>query len=65
MKLFATLAVAGSALIAVAPATAQRMRSETTVEKVHGPLKILPHHKHKICRVSGRAHHRTTKCWYH
>ena len=35
------------------------------VTKVHGPLKILPHHNRKICRIHWVHHRRVKKCWYH
>ena len=66
MKLFGTFAIAGLALTGVAaPAAAQHAHSTTTVTRVHGPLKILPHHKRKICRTTTVHHHRSKKCWYH
>ncbi len=66
MKLFPTI-VAGGLVVAamIAPATAQVSHSTTTVTKVHGPLKILPHHNRKICKTRWVNHHRTKKCWYH
>lgn len=68
MKLLATLAAAGLGVVAMAaPATAQYHNSHTTtvVTKAKGPLKILPHHKRKICRYTTYHHRRTKKCWYH
>jgi hypothetical protein len=62
MKIIPTLAAAGIALAVIAvPASAQH----TTVTKVHGPLKILPHHNHKICKTRWVHHKRVRKCWYH
>ena len=64
MKLLSLLAAGSLAAIAVAaPATAQ-VRHVTTVNRVHGPLKILPHHKHKICRTTIRRGVRDRKCHY-
>jgi hypothetical protein len=66
MKLFTALTLGALAFTAMAaPAAAQRAHTTTTVTKVGGPLKILPHHKRKICRVTTVHHHRTKKCWYH
>ena len=64
-RMFVTLF--GVTLAAAVPATAQHavVKTKTTVTKVHGPLKILPHHKHKYCRSHWAHHHRVTKCWYH
>ena len=63
MKLLATLAAGSLAVIAVAaPATAQHTR--TVVTKVHGPLKILPHHNRKVCRVTTVHHRKVKKCHY-
>jgi uncharacterized protein YcfJ len=65
MKLLTALAIGGIALAAV-PASAQmNSHTTTTVTRVHGPLKVLPHHKRKICRVTTFHHRRTKKCWYH
>jgi hypothetical protein len=65
MKLLTALAIGGIAF-AVAPASAQmNSHTTTTVTRVHGPLKVLPHHKRKICRVTTYHHRRAKKCWYH
>ena len=67
MKLLVTLAASGLALATVAAPAAAQMNSHTTtvVTRVHGPVKLLPHHKRKICRYTTYHHHRTKKCWYH
>jgi hypothetical protein len=64
MKLVHTLALAAFAATAAVPAMAQHA-THTTVERVHGPLKILPHHNRKICKVRWVNHRRVKKCWYH
>lgn len=65
-RLSATLL--GVALTAVAlPSAAQPAaeKTTTTVTKVKGPLKLLPHHKRKYCRTRWVNHKRVKKCWYH
>ena len=53
------------AVVAVTSAPAQHAgRTTTTVTKVHGPLKVLPHHDRKICKTRGVHHRRTRSCWY-
>ena len=37
----------------------------TTVTRVHGPVKLLPHHNRKICKTRWVHHKRVKKCWYH
>ena len=64
MKLIQIAAIGGLALAVASPAVAQH-HTTTTVTRVHGPLKILPHHKRKYCRVTTVHHKRTKKCWYH
>ena len=65
MKLFPAIAAASLAMVTlIAPASAQHSRTHTTVTKVHGPLKILPHHNKKVCKTRWVNHHRTKKCWY-
>jgi hypothetical protein len=65
MKLMHIAAATGLALATIAsPAVAQH-HSTTTVTRVHGPLKILPHHKRKYCRITRSHGHRNKKCWYH
>jgi hypothetical protein len=56
------------ALATLAPAAAQTstvvVHKTTTVSNVHGPLKVIPHHNRKVCRVY-TVHHRTTRrCHY-
>ena len=58
--LFAATIAAG-----FASATQAAPVARTTVTKVHGPLKVLPHHGHKYCRTHWAHHHRVKKCWYH
>ena len=58
MKLLMSLAAAGLALGAV-PAAAK-----TTVTRVHGPLRLVPHHKVKVCKVTYRHGERRRKCHY-
>ncbi len=67
MKIYQMLTLGCLALGAAAGQADARpaVHSSTTVTKVHGPLKILPHHNRKICRTRRVHHHRTTRCWYH
>ena len=52
MKIFPAIAAASLATVAlIAPASAQHGRTSTTVTRVHGPLKILPHHNKKVCKT--------------
>ena len=60
MKLIALAAVATVALTGLAAPVA----AQTTVERVHGPAKLLPHHHRKICQTKYVAHRRVTKCYY-
>ena len=66
MKLFPALAAGGLALAIVAgPVAAQRVtHTTTTVTRVHGPLRVLPHHKRKVCRSRVVNHRRVQKCSY-
>ena len=65
-KFNAELAKAGIMLAGIAvPAAAQPGPAVTTVTKVHGPLKVLPHHNRKICKTRWVHHRRVKKCWYH
>ena len=64
MKLVQIIAASGLAMAVIAgPATAQH-RPGTTVRRVHGPLKILPHHNRKVCRTRIVNHRRVQKCSY-
>ena len=67
MKILSML-IAGTALAvaATAPAAAQRVMTHTTttVTKVHGPMHILPHHKHKICKTRWVHHKKVQKCYH-
>lgn len=66
MRLRGLLIFACMATVAAGQAVAQPvLHTTTTVAPAHGPLKILPHHKKKICRTRSYHHHRSTKCWYH
>jgi len=50
----------------VAPAQADpRVNRHTSVTQVHGPVRLLPHHKRKYCKWVRKGHHRVKKCWYH
>lgn len=61
MKLIATAALAAVVLAGVAqPAAARRY-----TQRVHGPVRLLPHHRTKTCEVKWVAHHRVKKCNYH
>ena len=61
MKLFATVALAAVALAGVAqPAQAYKYS-----RRVHGLVRLLPHHRVKHCEVRVVAHHRVKKCNYH
>lgn len=61
MKLTTTLALAAVALAGLAqPAEAYRYS-----RRAHGPVRILPHHRYKVCEVKMVAHHRVKKCNYH
>lgn len=60
MKLLLSLAAGAMALGATAPAGAR-----TVVTRVHGPLRLLPHHKNKICKITYRHGDRIKKCHYH
>ena len=31
-------------------------------QRVHGPVRLLPHHRVKTCKVKWVAHHRVKKC---
>ena len=62
ITLLAALAIAPLAVPAQADPAVTR---HTTVTRVHGPMKVLPHHKHKYCKVVWKHHRRTKKCWYH
>ncbi|WP_442680813.1 hypothetical protein ACSBM8_06365 [Sphingomonas sp. ASY06-1R] len=65
MKIFPAIAAASLATVAlIAPASAQHGHTSTTVTRVHGPLKILPHHNKKVCKTRWVNHHRSRKCWY-
>lgn len=59
------LALAGGLALAAltAPAAAQH-GMVTTVTPVHGPLKVLPHHRRKICTTRWHHHRRITSCHY-
>lgn len=63
MKLFQTALLGLALAVSAGPAVAQH--TTTTVTNVHGPLKILPHHKKKICRTRWVHHRHVRKCWYH
>jgi hypothetical protein len=69
MKFLSLLAATGLAATAIAaPVSAQHVTKTTTVttvNKVHGPLKILPHHNRKICRTYIRHGVRDRRCHYH
>jgi hypothetical protein len=63
---FAILGTLAAAQLAVpAQAADPRMNRHTTVTQVHGPLKVLPHHKAKYCKKVWKHHKRVKKCWYH
>ena len=68
MKIHFSPMIAGMALAALAgTATAQTstvVHSQTTVSRVHGPLKVLPHHKRKVCRLYTYHHNTTRRCHY-
>lgn len=59
MKLAMSLAAAGLALATTAPASAR-----TTVTRVHGPVRLIPHHKVKVCNITHRHGKRIKKCHY-
>ena len=61
MKHLATalLAVAAIGTVTV-PAEARHY-----TRRVHGPVRLLPHHRTKSCEVKWVAHHRVKKCNYH
>jgi hypothetical protein len=66
MKLAIT--VLGALAIAQLAVPAQAdpvVTKHTSVTRVHGPLKLLPGHKHKYCKTVWHHHKRTRKCWYH
>ncbi|HEY0316356.1 MAG TPA: hypothetical protein VGC28_08825 [Sphingomonas sp.] len=56
------LTIAGLAVPALADPVVTR---HTTVTRVHGPMKLLPHHKRKLCKTRWVHHKRVKKCWYH
>ena len=61
MKLIATAVLAAVALAGIAePAAAYKYARRT-----HGPARVLPHHRYKVCEVRVVAHHRVKKCNYH
>ena len=62
ISVLGALGIAGLALPAQAETVVTR---HTTVTKVHGPMKLLPHHNRKICKTRWVNHHRVRKCWYH
>ncbi len=61
MKLIGTVALAAVALAGVAAPAAARHY----VQRAHGPIRVLPHHRYKVCEVKWVAHHRVRKCNYH
>lgn len=61
MKLIATTLTAAIALAGIAQPAAARHYTK----RVHGPVRLLPHHKVKSCEVKYVAHHRVKKCNYH
>ena len=65
MKSAALIILGAFAMTAAMPATAQHVSHGTTVTKVKGPLKLLPHHKRKYCKTRWVNHRRVKKCWYH
>jgi hypothetical protein len=61
------LAIGSLALATLAgSATAQTtvVHRQTTVSRVHGPLKVLPHHRHKVCHLYTYHHNTTRRCHY-
>ena len=61
MKFLATALVAVVAIGSLsAPAGARHY-----TQRVHGPVRLLPHHRVRSCEVKWVAHHRVRKCNYH
>ena len=61
IKPIATALIAAVALAGIAqPADAYRYS-----RRAHGPVRVLPHHRYKVCEVKVVAHHRVKKCNYH
>jgi hypothetical protein len=66
MKLAVSVVCALAAVQLAVPAQADpRVTRHTSVTQVTGPMKVLPHHKRKYCKVVTKHHKRTKKCWYH
>ncbi|WP_425228349.1 hypothetical protein [Sphingomonas sp.] len=61
MKIIALSALAAVALAGAAQPAAARHYTRV----VHGPVRLLPHHRIKRCEVKYVAHHRVKKCNYH
>lgn len=60
MKLLKMMTPCALALAVIAVPAGAR----TTVERVHGPMKVLPHHDKKICTTRWVHHKQVRKCHY-
>jgi hypothetical protein len=66
MKLAITILGALAIAQLAVPAQADPVVTKhTSVTRVHGPVRWLPHHKRKYCKIRRVGHRRVKKCWYH